>query len=72
MFFLGGGSPVPLEVLDPSLVKFLNVCGHMYFVFRFLQIPLETEKLLRLTWNWEEVWEEAWVEVCKMLQNAYW
>jgi len=37
---------------------------------RFLNIPLETEKLL-LEHNWSEVWE-TWVEVCTMLQNAYW
>ena len=39
-------------------------------VARFLNIPLETEKLL-LEHNWSEVWE-TWVEVCTMLQNAYW
>jgi len=38
---------------------------------RFLLIPLETEKLL-LAHNWSEVWDTCWVEVCTMLQNAYW
>ena len=37
---------------------------------RFLHIPLDTERLLR-THNWPEVWD-TWVEVCTMLQNAYW
>jgi len=37
---------------------------------RFLNISLETEKLL-LAHNWSEVWD-TWVEVCTMLQNAYW